>query len=89
MALTKEEKEKIIKEFAQGKKDTGSTEVQVALLTEQINALNKHLKEHPKDFHSKRGLFVLVWHRKKLLAYLKDKSLTKYQALIEKLGLRR
>ena len=89
MALMKEEKAKIIKEFAKSANDCGSTEVQIAILTNEINNLTEHLKEHKHDYHSKRGLLMKVGRRKKLLAYLKGKDLDRYKALIAKLGLRK
>ena len=89
MALMKEEKAKIIKEFAKSENDCGSTEVQIAILTNEINNLTEHLKEHKHDYHSKRGLLMKVGRRKKLLAYLKGKDLDRYKALIAKLGLRK
>lgn len=89
MALTTEQKANIVKKFQTKKGDTGSVEVQVALLTEQINILNEHLKVNKKDFHSQRGLYKMVGHRKRLLAYLQENDLTRYQKLIQKLGLRR
>lgn len=87
MALTAEEKQKIIDKFAQGKGDTGSPEVQVALLTEQIDRLAKHLQEHKKDVHSRRGLLSMVAKRRRLLAYLARKDDKRYKSLIDKLGL--
>lgn len=89
MALTKEQKQAIINEYKTNPNDTGSIEVQVAILTYEINNLNQHLKVHAKDFHSKRGLFVKIGHRRSLLKYLKDEDLDRYQALIARLGLRR
>lgn len=89
MALTKEQKTAIIKDFQRDEKDTGSIEVQVALLTHEINELNAHLQIHAKDFHSKRGLFMKIGHRRSLLGYLRDNDVVRYQALIKKLGLRR
>ena len=89
MALTKEQKSAIIKEFQIDENDTGSVEVQVALLTHEINELNAHLHIHPKDFHSKRGLFMKIGHRRSLLKYLRENDVARYQALIQKLGLRR
>ena len=89
MALAKEVKEKIIKDFGQNDKDTGSVEVQVAILTYEINDLNDHFKTHIHDFESKRGLMKKIGQRKALLAYLKDKDLKAYEELIKKLGLRR
>lgn len=89
MALTKEAKEKLVKEYGRGKNDTGSVEVQVAILTEEITELTEHLKEHIHDFHSKRGLLQKVGKRKSLLAYLKRTDVVRYRELIEKLGLRK
>ena len=89
MALSSEKKESIIKEFAQSEGDTGSPEVQVALLTANINELQAHFKEHIHDHHSRRGLIRMVNSRRKLLDYLKRKSVERYAALIERLGLRR
>ena len=89
MALTKEQKAQIIAEYGRGAKDTGSTEVQVAILTAEINQLNEHFQTHTHDFHSKRGLMVKIGQRKSLLNYLKNKDLKAYEALIAKLGLRR
>lgn len=87
MALTKEEKKKIITKFAVKKGDTGSPEVQIALLTAQIKTLTKHLKLHKKDVHSKRGLLSMVSKRRRLLNYLQEKDKTRYKKLIEKLKL--
>ncbi len=89
MALAKEEKAKIIKEFAKNEKDCGSAEVQVAILTKEINDLTEHLKVHKHDFHSKRGLLMKVGRRKKLLAYLKDNDVKSYREVIKKLNLRK
>lgn len=89
MALSKDVKSKIVKEFARDAKDTGSVEVQVAILTEEIKVLTEHLKEHIHDFHSKRGLLQKVGKRKSLLAYLKKADITRYRELIAKLGLRK
>ena len=89
MALSSEKKESIIKEYAQGEGDTGSPEVQVALLTANINELQDHFKEHIHDHHSRRGLIRMVNSRRKLLDYLKRKNVERYAALIERLGLRR
>ena len=89
MALSSEKKELIIKEYAQSSGDTGSPEVQVALLTANINELQAHFKEHIHDHHSRRGLIRMVNSRRKLLDYLKRKSVGRYAALIERLGLRR
>ncbi|EMJ98533.1 30S ribosomal protein S15 [Leptospira sp. WS58.C1] len=87
--VTTEQKQQIISTFAKGKGDTGSTEVQVALLDAQIKDLNEHFKTHKKDFHSKTGLLKLVSKRKKLLEYLKRQDLERYKKLIETLGLRK
>ena len=89
MALTKEKKESIVKEFARGKGDTGSVEVQVALLTERINNLTEHMKNHAHDYHTNRGLLQLVGKRKSLLDYLKDEDIARYRELIKKLNLRK
>ena len=88
MALTKEVKQRIVKDFQLKEGDTGSTEVQVALLTEEINQLNAHLSVHIHDFTSKRGLRMKVGQRRSLLQYLKNESPERYAALIKKLGLR-
>jgi small subunit ribosomal protein S15 len=87
--LTKEKKQEIIKEYAVKEGDTGSPEVQVAILTYRINDLNEHLKEHHKDFHSRRGLLKMVGQRRNLLNYLKEKDLERYRSLIARLGLRK
>lgn len=89
MALSSEKKESIIKEYAQGEGDTGSPEVQVALITANINELQAHFKEHIHDHHSRRGLIRMVNSRRKLLDYLKRKDVGRYATLIERLGLRR
>ena len=89
MALSAERKEEIIKEYAQGEGDTGSPEVQVALLTANINDLQDHFKEHIHDHHSRRGLIRMVNSRRKLLNYLKRKNVERYSTLIKRLGLRR
>jgi small subunit ribosomal protein S15 len=78
-----------MKEFARSEGDTGSPEVQVAVLTERIKELTAHLQEHPKDHHSRRGLLMMVGQRRGLLGYLKKKDIERYRALIEKLGLRK
>jgi len=83
------EKKQIIENFKTNEKDTGSPEVQVAILTARINHLNEHLKMHKKDHHSKRGLLKMVGQRRNLLRYLKEKDLERYQTLIQKLGLRK
>ena len=87
--LSKEEKQAIIKEYARSEGDTGSVEVQVAVLTEQINRLTVHLKEHKKDFHSQRGLMKMVGKRRSLLAYLRDTDVNRYRELVARLGLRK
>ncbi len=87
--ITTEKKAEIIKEFGKNENDTGSTEVQVALLTYRINDLQTHFKAHKKDHHSRRGLLALVNARRKHLDYLKKNDLDGYQALIKKLGLRK
>ena len=89
MALSKDVKSKIVKEFARDAKDTGSVEVQVAILTEEIKVLTEHLKEHIHDFHSKRGLLQKVGKRRSLLDYLKKTDVVRYRELISKLGLRK
>ena len=89
MALSKQEKEAIISEHKSAEGDTGSPEVQVALLTANINKLQNHFSDHKKDNHSRRGLIRMVNQRRKLLDYLKRKDLNRYAALIQKLGLRR
>ncbi len=89
MALAKLRKEELVKEFGRGNNDTGSVEVQVAILTEEIKELTEHLKEHKHDFHSKRGLLQKVGKRKSLLEYLKRTDVVRYRKLIEKLGLRK
>jgi small subunit ribosomal protein S15 len=89
MALQVVQKEQVVKQYQRSGKDTGSPEVQIALLTERINGLTEHFKAHVKDFHSRRGLLKLVSQRRKLLDYLKRKDADKYRDLIEKLGLRK
>ena len=89
MALTTEQKAQILKDFAQKEGDTGSPEVQVALLSENINQLQGHFKYHHKDHHSRRGLIRMVNQRRKLLDYLAGKNRDRYLKLIERLGLRR
>ena len=89
MALTQERKNQIINEYKTHESDTGSTEVQIAVLTEQINTLNEHLRMHKKDHHSRRGLLKMVGKRRNLLTYLRNKDVTRYRELINKLGLRR
>ena len=89
MALTKEVKSAIVKEYQRDAKDTGSVEVQVAILTEEIKVLTEHLKEYIHDFHSKRGLLQKVGKRRSLLDYLKKTDVVRYRELISKLGLRK
>ena len=89
MALTKEVKSAIVKEYQRDAKDTGSVEVQVAILTEEIKVLTEHLKEHIHDFHSKRGLLQKVGKRRSLLSYLKENDVKSYRDLIKKLDLRK
>lgn len=87
--LSKDEKAKIVSEFGRTPTDTGSSEVQVAILTVEINKLNDHLKTHSHDFHSRRGLLIKVGHRRNLLKYLRETNLPKYREVIAKLGLRK
>ena len=87
--ITKEIKEQIIKDYQLKEGDTGSPEVQIAILTYRINDLNEHLKTHKKDHHSRRGLLKMVGQRRNLLAYLKDNDLDRYRELIARLGLRK
>ena len=87
--MTQERKQELIKEYAVHEGDTGSPEVQIAVLTERINDLNEHLKEHKGDHHSRRGLLKMVGHRRNLLTYLQNKDIERYRALIKKLGLRK
>ncbi|GAA1592872.1 30S ribosomal protein S15 [Actinomadura kijaniata] len=89
MSLDTATKNKIIAEYATTEGDTGSPEVQVALLTRRINDLTEHLKEHKHDHHSRRGLLLLVGRRRRLLKYLQNKDINRYRQLIERLGLRR
>ncbi len=87
--ITTEMKAQIVKEYGRGDNDTGSPEVQIALLTARINDLNEHFKMHPKDHHSRRGLLKMVGQRRNLLAYLKKCDIERYRSLIERLGLRK
>ena len=87
--MTNERKQEIIKTFGRDEKDTGSSEVQIALLTERINELTEHLKVHKKDNHSRRGLLQMVGKRRNLLNYLTKKDLNKYREIVEKLNLRK
>lgn len=89
MSITKERKQAVISENKTHDKDTGSPEVQVAILTDRIKTLTEHFKTHKKDHHSRRGLLMLVGQRKRLLNYLRKTDITRYRALIEKLGLRK
>jgi small subunit ribosomal protein S15 len=89
MSITAERKQALIKEYAAGESDTGSPEVQVAILSERIKNLTEHLQTHAKDFHSRRGLLVMVGQRRRLLDYLKRKNAERYQELVKRLGLRR
>ncbi len=89
MSITNEEKQQLIKEYATHDGDTGSSEVQIAILTKRINTLTEHMKENKKDFSTRRGLLILVSRRNRLLSYLRGKNMESYKALIAKLGLRK
>ncbi|QMU07474.1 30S ribosomal protein S15 [Levilactobacillus suantsaii] len=89
MAISQTQKNDIIKQYARHEGDTGSTEVQVAVLTADINEINKHMQAHRKDFHSQRGLMKKIGHRRNLLAYLRKTDVQRYRELIKSLGLRR
>ncbi|MCT4634937.1 MAG: 30S ribosomal protein S15 [Rickettsiales bacterium] len=89
MSITNEEKQQLIKEYAIHDGDTGSSEVQIAILTKRINTLTEHMKENKKDFSTRRGLLILVSRRNRLLSYLRGKNMESYKALIAKLGLRK
>ncbi len=89
MALSKEKKQEIIKKFQVHERDSGSPEVQIALLTERIKQLTEHFQVHKKDYHSRRGLLKLVGQRRRLLDYLKSKRIDKYRQLVKELGLRK
>ena len=89
MALTPKEKTKIIKEIGTDEKDTGSSEIQIALVSKELDKLVLHLKKHPQDVHSKRGVIRMVVKRKKLLAYLKKESEKRYLAIVKKIGLKK
>ena len=89
MVLVKEQKAKLINDFKMHARDTGSAEVQIAILTERINDLGLHFKSHKKDLHSRRGLLLLVSRRRRLLKYLKDKDMKKYEEILGKLSLRK
>ena len=89
MAISKERKAELVKQFGKTEKDTGATEVQIAILTEEINNLTEHLKNHIHDFHSKRGLQMMVGKRRSLLDYLKKTDVVSYRKTIEALGIRK
>lgn len=89
MALTKEVKSNIVKKYGKSETDTGSTEVQIAILTQKINDLTEHLKEHKKDFHSRRGLLKKVGQRRSLLNYLVKTDVSRYREIVKQLGLRK
>lgn len=89
MSITAERKQELVSEYATKEGDTGSPEVQVAILTERITNLTEHLKSHKKDFHSRRGLLMMVGQRRRLLDYVKRKDTGRYEDLIKRLGLRR
>ena len=89
MAISKERKAELVKKFGKNEKDTGATEVQIAILTEEINNLTEHLKNHIHDFHSKRGLQMMVGKRRSLLDYLKKTDVVSYRKTIEALGIRK
>ena len=89
MSLSSESKSEIIKEYSRGDRDTGSSEVQIAILTKRITELTDHFSEHKKDHHSRRGLLIMVGQRRRLLDYLNAKKTTRYQDLIKRLNLRR
>ena len=88
MAVTKERKAELVAQYGKGEKDSGSAEVQVALLTERIKGLTEHMKVHPKDFHTRRGLLMLVGKRRRLLSYIKARDIEEYRTLIKSLGIR-
>ena len=89
MTLTVEQKQEIVSKHGRGDNDTGSAEVQIALLTARINELTEHLREHKKDHHSRRGLLMLVGQRRRLLNYLNRRDVDRYRGLVQELGLRR
>ncbi len=89
MSITAERKTEVVREYARHEGDTGSPEVQVAILSERINNLTEHLKTHKKDFHSRRGLLIMVGQRRRLLDYVKTRDQSRYETLIRRLGLRR
>lgn len=88
MSINLKNKKEIIKKYGENEKDTGSIDVQIAMMTQKINELTEHLKENPKDFATKRGLLMLVGRRKRYLSYQKDKNVKEYRDLIKKLGIR-
>ena len=88
LSITKEVSQKLVKDFGKNEKDSGSAEVQVAILTERIKNLTEHLKDHPKDNHSRTGLMKLIGKRRGLLVYIKNRDIEQYRALIKKLGIR-
>jgi len=89
LTLVKEDKKKVIEKFKTHENDTGSSEVQIAILTQKINRLNEHLKTNKKDHHSRRGLVIMVGKRKRLLGYLKNNDMGRYKKIIKELGLRK
>lgn len=89
MSINAKKKQELIKEFATGKGDTGSPEIQCAVLTERINKLTEHFKTHKKDFHSRRGLLILIGRRRRLLDYIKSRDSARYETVIKKLGIRK
>jgi len=89
MSINKEQKEDVVKQYRLHESDTGSPEVQIALLTKEINHLTEHLKIHKKDFHSRHGMLKKIGHRRRLLVYLKDRDIEGYRSIIAELGLRR
>ncbi len=89
MSITAERKTEVVREYARHEGDTGSPEVQVAILTERIKNLTEHLQTHKKDFHSRRGLLIMVGQRRRLLDYVKSREQSRYETLIKRLGLRR
>ena len=89
MSITAERKTEVVREYARHEGDTGSPEVQVAILTERIKNLTEHLQTHKKDFHSRRGLLIMVGQRRRLLDYVKSRDQSRYETLIQRLGLRR
>ena len=88
MAVSKERKAELVAQYGANDKDSGSAEVQVALLTERIKGLTEHMKTHPKDFHTRRGLLMIVGRRRRLLSYIKKRDINEYRELIAKLGIR-